>query len=189
KEHQEKRVAAAFERLRFERWQYNQRLIAALGYFHTACRLIAAGNSPWEFMAEAILNLSKVLEILFVKSDKSMDDVREGLKDLGYSIDDIERDFIPIMVLRSYFDVAHPSISLFDPKELQVMYKYLADVEHRFRDLLKGIIDGVCGGTYTVLEDPDLTPDQDKRDKMVELISKLKEKTGNKKRSNLPKSK
>jgi len=43
----------------------SHRIHASLGYFYKACRLIAAGNGPWEFMPETILNLTKSLEVLF----------------------------------------------------------------------------------------------------------------------------
>ena len=54
----------------------NRRIIAALKYYYTACRLSRVGNSPWEFMSEIILNFCKVLESLF---PASRDTVREGL--------------------------------------------------------------------------------------------------------------
>src|ERR1700730_10853521 len=64
------------------------RIHAALGYFYKACRLLAAGNGPWEFMPETVLNLTKSLEILFdTASDGaahgekgSRDRIRSGLK-------------------------------------------------------------------------------------------------------------
>lgn len=80
------------------------RLSASVQYFQVASRLIVVGLSSWEFMAEAILNFSKVLQILF---GEKMDDVRVGLSKLGYSDDEIEMDFIPLMVLRNTFDVGH----------------------------------------------------------------------------------
>ena len=63
----------------------NKRLAAALSYYYTAKRLIEAGNSPFEFMAEAILNYSKILEIMFVHSKDTMTDVRNELLKFGYS--------------------------------------------------------------------------------------------------------
>lgn len=60
-ERQEERVVTSFERLQIISGMSNRRLAAALHYFHVSCRLVAAGNSPWEFMAESVLNLSKVL--------------------------------------------------------------------------------------------------------------------------------
>jgi len=81
------------------------RLLAATCYVQRAARLFAAGYSPWEFMAEALLNYSKALEVLF---GDSREDQRTGLKALSIDPAEIETRFIPLTLLRDSLDVAHP---------------------------------------------------------------------------------
>lgn len=122
----EEKFATAFETLPMFNNIGNRRLAASLSYFHTAVRLSVAGDSSWEFMSETILNYAKCLGILFVVSKNSNDDVRAGLAMLGYTPDEIDGDFIPILILRSQIDVAHPRVAIHKPKDLKVLYKYLA---------------------------------------------------------------
>lgn len=61
----DERCAAAIERLPVLCEPANLRLLAALAYFDRAIRLLIAGHGPTEFAGEAIVNLSKALEVLF----------------------------------------------------------------------------------------------------------------------------
>lgn len=129
-----------------------RRLIAALHYFHIACRLTRVGNSPWEFMGEAILNFSKVLEVLFPSEGegKTIEAAREGLKELGYSMDEIERDFVPAIALRNGIDVGHVHLSLLKQTHLQILHKYTDAAEHTFRLLMRRILDRVADDSYVI---------------------------------------
>ena len=171
-ERQEERIVSSFERLQLMQGGSNRRLLAALQYFHVSCRLVAAGKSPWEFMAESVLNLSKVLEVLF---GQRRDEVRAELDKLGYPEDEIEGDFIPIMILRNQFDVGHVTISLFKPEQLRALYRYLEQTESNFRGLLTRLLDRVRDGTYTLPQDYDLTLDKDKRKIIDGLIRTFEE--------------
>lgn len=166
-EEQEKRVASSFERLQTMSGVLNRRVAAALYYFYVACRLIATGNSPWEFMAETVLNLSKVLQVLF---GEQRDDVRRSLKQLGYSEDEIECDFIPAMILRNEFDVGHATVSILKREELDSVYTYLISAETTFRSLLKHVIHQVQIGVYEVAQESDLSLNSEKRQIMQQLI-------------------
>lgn len=174
---QEERIISSFERLQLITGTSNRRLAAALFYFHVSCRLVAAGNSPWEFMAESVLNLSKVLEILFVQQRDARDDVRAELGKLGYSNDEIEGDFIPIMILRNEFDVGHVTTSVFKPEQLQALYRYLEQTESKFRDLLRRLLDQVRDGAYKLPQDHDLTPDKKKHKTLERLIQTFEART------------
>jgi hypothetical protein len=171
-ERQEERIVAAFERLQLIQGMSNRRLAAALHYFHVSCRLIAAGNSPWEFMAESVLNLSKVIEILF---GPQRDVIRTELAKLGYSEEEIEGDFIPITILRNEFDVGHVTISLLKPEQLKALYGYLERTELNFRNLMRCLLDKVRDGAYELPQDYDLTLDRDKRNIMNRLIRTFEE--------------
>jgi hypothetical protein len=132
----------------------NRRLIAALHYFHVFCRLCRAGNTPWEFMGEALVNLSKVLEVLFPPTGdgQTMEAARAGLTGLGCSTEEIDRDFIPAMVLRSNIDSAHVDLSLFAQTQLRVLHAYTEAAEMAFRKLLSKLLTEVEAGRYQVAQ-------------------------------------
>lgn len=132
----------------------NRRLIAALHYFHVFCRLCRTGNTPWEFMGEALVNLSKVLEVLFPPTGdgQTMETARAGLTGLGCSTEEIDRDFIPAMVLRSNIDSAHVDLSLFTQTQLRVLHAYTEAAEMAFRKLLSKLLTEVEAGRYQVAQ-------------------------------------
>jgi hypothetical protein len=170
KEKLEQHIADSFGWLSLFHDTSNRRLAAALHYFHVAARLLVVGQSQWEFMAECVLNLTKVLQILF---GEKMDDVRHHLAQLGYSQDSIEGDFVPIMVLRSKFDVAHARLALLKGEQLRVIYRYLAQAERRLRDLLKQIIASAVGGSYQVKPSEDLLPDAVEQMEIDRLVTSM----------------
>ena len=136
-EKQEERLGAAWRRLSLIASSDNRRLVAALYYFHVAARLERVSASPGEFLAEALLNYCKVLEVLF---SPSRDSVRRELSNLGYTAEIIDRDFIPVMLLRNKIDVAHVSLTLFTPEQLLTLHRYADRTESTFRDLLSRVL-------------------------------------------------
>ncbi|MHC4109839.1 MAG: hypothetical protein ACYSUY_02115 [Planctomycetota bacterium] len=152
---QEKRIALSWERLGILSKPENRRIIAALHYFHVACRLSRAGNAPWEFMSEVIINLSKVLEVLFPprKSDgKTLDSARSGLADLKYKSKEIECNFVPAVALRNNIDSAHVDLSIFTREQLRVLHAYTEIAETAFRELLKRVLRGIETKRYTPVQ-------------------------------------
>jgi len=151
---QQEKAASSWTRFDIIGNPSNRRLLAALHYFHLFCRLCRAGQSPWEFMAEAIMNLSKILEVLFPPSGdgQTMEAARVGLTNLGYSQDDIERYFIPAMVLRSNIDSAHVDLSLFSTSQLRVLHSYTEAAEMAFRKLLAKVLTEIEAGKYEVAQ-------------------------------------
>lgn len=111
----------------------NRRLLAALKYYYTACRLNRVGNTPWEYMSEIILNFCKVLESLF---PATRDSVREGLLKLNYSSEEIEEFFIPIMLLRSKIDSGHVFLALFSQSELNSLHLFTEIIENKIHEML-----------------------------------------------------
>src|SRR5262249_44895295 len=108
----------------------HRRLYAALLYFQTACRLSVAGLNPWEFMGEVLLNLSKVMEVLFPADGSStINAAREGLEDLGCASLDIEKWYIPAIALRNGLDVAHVSLAAFNHEQLRAVHEYTEKAE------------------------------------------------------------
>jgi hypothetical protein len=150
----------------------NRRLAAAIYYFYISSRLTVAGQSQWEFMAESILNYCKTLEILF---GPNMDSIRKGLGKLGYEKNEIEGDYIPIVILRNSMDVAHPRTSVFPQDSLGVLYKYLGNTENRFRTLLDRVITAVRDGYLKLPEDESLELNEQEKKKFAKLIEVLKD--------------
>jgi len=152
---QEQRFADAYDMLGvLSSQQHNRRLVAALHYFHVAVRLSRAGSTPGEFLAEVILNLTKTLEVLFPPGEGvgTREGVRIGLRILGYSDEEIERDFIPAMALRNEIDVGHVDLSLFNTEQLKLIHGYTERVEQCFRELLARIVAKVKQGTWQIPE-------------------------------------
>jgi hypothetical protein len=57
-----------------------RRLVAALFYFHVACRVKREGQIPGEFLAEALLNFHKVLEVLYGPDRVTVRPIFDSLK-------------------------------------------------------------------------------------------------------------
>lgn len=166
----EKHVANAIDRLTLISNPANRRLVAGLHYFHVASRLIVAGNSDWEFMAEIVLNMCKCLEILF---GKSMDAVRVQLKTLGYMHEEIEGDFIPLMILRNHFDVGHPRLVILDQKQLTIVYRYLSRSEDCLRRLFRTLVDKLQVGEYSLPEHGNLALDNEDQKRLNKLVESM----------------
>lgn len=153
---QEQRVASSWARFDVISEPGNRRLIAALHYFHIACRLSRAGHSPWEFMSEVILNLSKILEVLFPpirgSGQKTIEAARDGLNKLGYTQVEIDRDFIPAMCLRNHIDSAHVDLSIFTRDQLRTLHAYTQSAEFAFRSMLRRLIEQIGSGQYELTQ-------------------------------------
>lgn len=174
----EEHVAFSFEHLSLFNGFQNRRLAAALSYFYVAVRLNVCGESPWEFMSETILNYAKCMESLFVTSEDSRADVRRELENLGYTNDEIEGDFIPILILRSYVDIAHAKAAIYKTRELKVLYRYMALAEERFREMLCRILSRVIDGTYKVPQRQDLSLDKKEQKILDRLITQMESRLG-----------
>lgn len=167
-ERQQMRITEAVERmLREIAGGRNRRLVAAAHYFHVACRLLAAGDSPWEFMGEVVLNFAKTLQALFGQQG---DDVRAGLRGVDYPAEEIE-SFITVMGVRDELDSGHIMLSLMDEAEAKALYTFIYGRESQFRKLLSRAFGAVSAGKLTLLNDADLTLDRDKG-RLFEWIEK-----------------
>lgn len=149
---QEQAFATAWQRLSLLSTPGSRRLVAALHYFHVAVRLSRTATVAGEFLPEMILNLSKVLEVLFPSEGdgKSRDAVRHGLAQLAFSVEDIEADYLPAMALRNEIDVGHVDLSIFKRDQLDLIHGYVARAERAFRVLLSRLLGQVESGSYTV---------------------------------------
>ena len=170
-EMQEKKVLTSWQRFNLISDGKNQRLIAALHYFHIACRLNRVGNSPWEFMSEIILNLSKVLEVLFPpKGDgKTRDAARMALRKLEFSDNEIERDFIPAMSLRNEIDVGHVDLSIYSSTQRRILHKYTEIAESAFRKLFHTLLERIQENKFEL----DIHEDMTVKTRSIEIINKI----------------
>jgi hypothetical protein len=83
-ETQEQRVIEAWDLMALLSSLGNMRIVGALRYFRTACRLRTAGHTPWEFMGEMLLNYCKVLEVLFpVRNSQRCTPTRKPSSNIG----------------------------------------------------------------------------------------------------------
>jgi len=144
----EKWTATAFKNLEIIRFAQSTRLKAALHYYHVARRLVEVGDNIWEFVAETFLNYCKVLEALF---GNSRDIIRDQMKLLGYTDEQIESQFIPITLLRNHFDIAHVRLS--NPKGIDTptISKYILILESRVGQLIKTVLEKSHSGEYEPL--------------------------------------
>lgn len=151
-EKQEHYVGLSWQRLEILAKLERRRLLAALHYFHVALRLARSGKIAGEFLPEMILNLSKVLEVLFPPSGdgKKLDAARAGLTKLGFSTTEIEADYLPAMALRNQIDVGHVSLALFKREQLTLVHSYVEYAETPFRLLFKRLIERVDSGSFEV---------------------------------------
>jgi len=152
----------------------HRRLIAALHYFHVACRLARSGQTAGEFLPEVLLNLAKTLEVLFPPTGdgNTRDAVRANLSKLGYPETLIERDFIPAMALRNEIDVGHVEMGVFTMDQLTILHSYTERAEAAFRDLLKRVVTRVKSGEFEIAAYKRQKP----RPQAVAVIEKLREK-------------
>lgn len=162
----------------------NRRLAAALSYFHSAVRLYTAGHNRWEFLAEAVLNYAKCLEVLFVSSERSMDNIRTELKNLGYDSSEIDVDFIPVVLLRNSMDVGHHRIEIFPQKDLFIVYRFVESREFVFRKLLTRLLDSIQSSSYTLHQPVDLLVSSDSKRKFARLVKSMSDAMGDRSREN-----
>jgi hypothetical protein len=149
---QELSVATSWERIGVLSVPGRRRLLAALHYYHVALRLARRGEIAGEFLPEMILNLSKVLEVLFPPSGdgKTREAARAGLLKLGFSEMEIEADYIPAMAIRNEIDVGHVDLSLYKVEQLALIHAYTEHAETAYRKLLKRVFDSLTSGTFEV---------------------------------------
>jgi hypothetical protein len=149
KSHQEDIVTKAWSQAVMASGQ--PRLSMACQYFQTACRLLEVGYNRFEFTAEAILNFAKCLQAL---CGDSRDAARSSLRALGYDSPDLDGRFIPALLLRDQFDVAHIALSRLSRDELRVLHDYADIAEPAFRDLVGRALEGASDGTYDLPSTP-----------------------------------
>lgn len=149
-EHQEALAARALEGITLVAEVRRRRLLAAIHYFHVACRLERVSQTPGEFLPEVLLNLSKVLEALF-PGEQSIDAARSGLRTLGFSHHQIEGQYVPAIALRNAVDVGHVKLELLETSDAAVIHAYADKAEGYFRELLQRVLESTRVGEYEAM--------------------------------------
>ena len=171
---QEQHIGESWLRLSLLNAPAGTRLLAALHYYHVASRLARAGGSPWEFMAEVILNLSKSLEALFPPSATigSIDAARTGLQSVDFSAKDADRYFIPAIALRNTIDSGHVDFSLFTTDQLTMFHRYSDIALLAFRSLFARLLKRVEDGRHSLapVSSEDRRPDKNS----LRILKRLK---------------
>lgn len=158
---QEERFADAWQRLPLlSDEEGGRRVLAALHYFHVACRLERSGSTAGEFVSEALLNLAKVIEVLFPRKtgEETIDAARSGLAELGYPSPQVEARFVPALALRNQIDVAHVHLAIFKSSDLAVLHRYVLEAEGYFKELLGRVVRALEAGDWDVAGPDDLSP-------------------------------
>lgn len=172
KETLESAFARAYDDLAVVATPHRRRLVAALNYYFTGCRLLRESKTVAEFMSEALLNFSKVLEILY--GTKPVEKLKEGLKALGYTREEIDHDFLVIVDLRNSMDVGHPELSLFTLQQLETLHWFAERSEHVIGELLKRLLAAIRSGTLDVKPRVAGPPDATTA-KVIARLTKLRE--------------
>jgi hypothetical protein len=151
-EKQELAVASSWENIGMLSVPTNARLIAAIHFYYVAVRLLRSATIAGEFIPEAILNFSKVLEVLFPPDGdvKVRDAARNGLIKLEFSELEIEADYIPAMALRNEIGVGHVDLGLFKPEHLTLIHGYVRRAEFAFHTLLQRLFSKLKANEYTI---------------------------------------
>lgn len=147
----------------------SDRFILACMYYRQALRFESAHESsiPSLNTAELILNLAKCVEML---CGSRRDRVREICSVLGYTSDQIESQIIPILIIRSEFDVAHPVGTRIENQHIETVHKYARRSLCNVQTLLVKIGRALCNGHQV------LTPlEGSSEDNRVKLCNRLEE--------------
>ena len=94
-------------------------------------------------------------------------------KDLGYTDVLIEATFIPVMILRSHFDVGHAKITVPNQEQLNILYSYLQGLEAEFTELMNRICDRVDEGNYNPIPHGALELDPSEQSAFDRLVAQI----------------
>jgi len=89
---------------------------------------------------------------------KPRDAVRSGLFDLGFTEEEIEKNFLPAMAIRNEIDAGHVQLSMFTQEQLQILHKFTEVAEFEFRSMIRRALKGLGEGKYQPPEIDDLAP-------------------------------
>ncbi len=99
------------------------RILAAQRYLNQSLWLAYAARHPQQFAAERLLNLHKVLEVLYPHSGE-VNLLRAALSKLGLRTEVIEL-FASVVYIRNQVDVGHPKVALLSEADFTTFHQFL----------------------------------------------------------------
>lgn len=130
-------VQEKLERLQHLPAQAADRVFSAHRYLLQAYRLRYISEYPGQFLGERLLNLYKVLEVLF---GRKADDLRASLQHLGLR-DEVVELLVGLVYVRDESDVGHPAIQQLDAASYESVHKYVFWAEEVVTWLLDHLLD------------------------------------------------
>jgi hypothetical protein len=112
------------------------RLFSAHRYLLQARRLGYVSTYATQFISERLLNLYKMVEILF---GRSADNARVALKQMRVKANVAEM-VVSLCYIRDSVDVGHPAIQLLEPEEYETMRSFVIAIEEVMSWLLDHVI-------------------------------------------------
>jgi hypothetical protein len=106
-------------------------------------RLISAGSGPSEFASEAVINMTKALEVLF-PGPQPRDAIRAGLEKIGYKSSYVEEKFVPALLLRTKLDAAHVRLATLRADERRKLQIYMERAIVDFRMVITKVVEAVA---------------------------------------------
>jgi hypothetical protein len=122
-------------------------------------RLSALEPDRHSLLAEVLLNLTKAVEILLT-SDR--DRLRETALAWGLSAEQVERQLIPLLLIRNQIDVAHPKMSGLGSEERRILEHFVIAATINVGKFLDQVL-ALLHERKIVL--PDYSEELDKKDK------------------------
>lgn len=123
----------------------HRRLLGAIYYYRQALRLSQLQLDQISLTPELVLNLTKSLEIIFGTNREL---ARKKAKNLGLTDRQIEKCLIPILLIRSQFDVAHVATGPLSPKERQIVVDFCSRATSIIGEILERVVEAAFEGNF-----------------------------------------
>lgn len=133
--------------------------LSALSYLRQARRLTSIQPCPEPFVSEIVLNLAKAIEILFRGENREA--LRVRAREWNYDRDEVDQFLIPILILRSSLDVAHPALTQLSPEQRSTVIGFSFEAIRHVEKLLLHVGTSLFAGAIR-LEEPSESVEKDK---------------------------
>jgi hypothetical protein len=145
----------------------HRRVAGALYYYRQALRLSQLQLDQIALTPEVVLNLTKALEIIFTND---RDIARERARTLGLTNGEIEKVLIPILLIRSRFDIAHVATGPLSPKERNILVSFSSRATAGVGNILDRVVQDGLTGNFD-LAPTSLTLEKEKKE-LIEALDR-----------------
>jgi hypothetical protein len=150
----------------------HRRLLGAIYYYRQALRLSQLQLEQIALTPELVLNLTKALEIIF---GTNREIARKKAKSLGLTDKEIEKCLIPILLIRSEFDIAHVATGPLSPKERQIVVDFSSRATATIGRILERVAEAGFVGNFE-FDRTSPTLDKDKK-KLIKALDRYNRET------------